>query len=243
MQALAVPQPLQRYVRAMRVAQAATPDTHYQRLPDGESELMVSFGDGPTRCSLIGTRTRVLTKPTHLGAQALLVRFRLAGAHPFFGRPLSALTDEVVSLEDLWTEPEGQQLSAAQRQEQVEKAVVSALLARLNRAYEPAATRSVRRALQQIAQSQVLPRVPELAASVGVSERQLRRGFDQVVGLSPKHYLRVVRFRRALRLARSGQPDWAAIAEASGYFDQAHLIAEFREMAGVTPAALVSQSL
>jgi AraC-like DNA-binding protein len=63
-----------------------------------------------------------------------------------------------------------------------------------------------------------------------------------VIGLSPKHYLRIARFRRALRSARApsnGQLDWAAIAEDCGYFDQAHLTAEFREMAGVTPSVLV----
>jgi AraC-like DNA-binding protein len=250
MQQLAVPRRLERFVRAMRVVEvpAATPEAapeHYRRLPDGETELIVRFGDEPTSATVIGTRTFALTKPATRGASALLVRFRLGGAHPFFGRPLSELTDRVVELEHLWTAQQLAQLAEARGAAAVEAAVVSALAAVFTGAqiYDPMSARCVRRAVQRIAEHTRLPRVPQLAAEIGVSERQLRRGFDHVIGLSPKHYLRIVRFRRALRAARQlqqrGRLDWAAVAEAHGYFDQAHLIAEFREMAGATPTSLV----
>lgn len=250
MQPLAVPRRLERFVRAMRVvevpaAAAETAPEHYLRLPDGETELMVRFGDEPTSATLIGTRTFALTKPATRGASALLVRFRLGGAHPFFGRPLSELTDRMVELDQLWTAPQFAHLAGARGAVGVEAAVVSALTAVFTGAevYDPPSARCVRRAVQRIAEHTHLPRVPQLAAELGVSERQLRRGFDHVIGLSPKRYLRVVRFRRALRSARQllrrGRLDWAAVAEAHGYFDQAHLIAEFREMAGATPGALV----
>jgi AraC-like DNA-binding protein len=234
-----VPARLSRFVRSLRVfadMDALLERPSYRRLPDGETELTVRFGEAGTTASVIGTRTRVLEKPAS-GAQALLIRFRLGGAHPFFGRPLSELTDQVVPLEDLWSKEASLRLAAARDANEV-AASLAAVLER-GATYDPPSARTVRRALQLIDAADVPPRVPQLAADLGVSERQLRRGFAEVIGLSPKHYLRVARFRKALRVARAASaPDWAAIASQVGYYDQAHLIADFREMTGVTPGAL-----
>lgn len=60
--------------------------------------------------------------------------------------------------------------------------------------------------------------------------------------MSPKAFARIVRFRHALRVAREeGAANWAGIAAATGYYDQAHLIEEFRAIAGVTPRALLGE--
>jgi AraC-like DNA-binding protein len=57
------------------------------------------------------------------------------------------------------------------------------------------------------------------------------------VGLTPKRYARVLRFNALLpRLVRVGPIDWAEVAVEGGYFDQSHLIHEFKRLAGVTPA-------
>lgn len=73
------------------------------------------------------------------------------------------------------------------------------------------------------------------AAAVGLSERQLRRRFLVVTGLSPKAYARVLRVHRAVALARSSSvPDWAEIAVRSGFYDQPHMIAEFRRAVGAS---------
>ncbi|MEZ4445092.1 MAG: helix-turn-helix domain-containing protein [Polyangiaceae bacterium] len=82
----------------------------------------------------------------------------------------------------------------------------------------------------------------EVAEALGVSERNLRRVFREAIGMSPKEFARLARFHRALREASaSDRVDWAGVAVASGYYDQAHLIAEFREIAGVTPRTLLSE--
>jgi AraC-like DNA-binding protein len=84
--------------------------------------------------------------------------------------------------------------------------------------------------------------VSSVAVSLGVSERHLRRVFREAVGMSPKQFARLARFRYALRNAgKDGRPDWASIAAAAGYFDQAHLIAEFHAFAGVTPRTLLGE--
>ncbi len=82
-----------------------------------------------------------------------------------------------------------------------------------------------------------LPNARALAAHSGLSERQLRRHFLADVGVSPKHYLRLLRFRAALPWALTPTPpDWRALD--LGFYDQSHMIHEFRDFLGVTPEAL-----
>jgi AraC-like DNA-binding protein len=78
--------------------------------------------------------------------------------------------------------------------------------------------------------------VRTVADGLGVSERHLRRLFGRVVGMSPKQFERIARFERALRSART-EPGatWTDIAAATGYYDQAHLIGDFRQISGRTP--------
>ena len=81
-----------------------------------------------------------------------------------------------------------------------------------------------------------------VAVELGVSERHLRRLFREAVGMSPKQFARLARFRHALRTAREdGELSWAAVAATAGYYDQAHLISEFRAIAGVTPRTLLGE--
>jgi AraC-like DNA-binding protein len=79
-------------------------------------------------------------------------------------------------------------------------------------------------------------RVSELAASLGFSERQLRRRFLTAVGYGPKTLQRVLRLRRFL--AGVGFDGLAGAAASAGYADQAHLARECRALTGLTPRQL-----
>jgi AraC-like DNA-binding protein len=89
--------------------------------------------------------------------------------------------------------------------------------------------------------------VSGLAADTGWSDRHLRARFRDETGLTPKAAARVIRFDRARRLlqhrasARIALPPLADLAADCGYYDQAHLAREFRELAGCPPSAWLAE--
>jgi len=79
--------------------------------------------------------------------------------------------------------------------------------------------------------------VRDLAAQLAISTRQLERHFLRELGLTPKHFARIVRFDRTVREIQSVvRLTWSQVALRHGYYDQAHPIREFRAFAQVTPA-------
>ncbi|SDM32815.1 helix-turn-helix transcriptional regulator [Nonomuraea jiangxiensis] len=81
--------------------------------------------------------------------------------------------------------------------------------------------------------------VGEVAWDLGLSERQLQRRSLASFGYAPKTLQRIVRFQRALRLARAGVP-LAEVAVTAGYADQAHLSHDVKRLSGVPMHRLVS---
>jgi AraC-like DNA-binding protein len=69
----------------------------------------------------------------------------------------------------------------------------------------------------------------------GRSRSRFASRFKNAVGISPKRFARIVRFARALQILRSVGASPTRAAFDAGYFDQAHMIADFREHAGLTP--------
>jgi AraC-like DNA-binding protein len=88
--------------------------------------------------------------------------------------------------------------------------------------------------------------IGELARETGWTSRHLGARFRDEFGLTPKAAARVVRFDRARRLlqgrvAAGGAPALADLAAAGGYYDQAHLAREFRELAGCAPSRWLAE--
>lgn len=84
--------------------------------------------------------------------------------------------------------------------------------------------------------------VPALAQQACMSPRSFERRFTREIGLAPKLYARIVRFESALESkALSATESWTEITHRLGYFDQMHLIKDFREFSGEVPTSLMSQ--
>jgi AraC-like DNA-binding protein len=110
------------------------------------------------------------------------------------------------------------------------------LLQRLRDA--PAADPVVRFALDAFRADPARALIEPVQRATGCTPAQFIRRFEQAVGLTPKRYTRVLRLGALLpTLARCGPRDWAQLAAQAGYYDQSHLIHEFRRLAGITPGA------
>lgn len=80
--------------------------------------------------------------------------------------------------------------------------------------------------------------VARVAEAIALSERQFERVFLEQLGLAPKTFARIVRFRRALTAAKNGL-SFAAAAGTAGYADQAHFSRDVRKLTGNSPRALL----
>jgi AraC-like DNA-binding protein len=81
-----------------------------------------------------------------------------------------------------------------------------------------------------------VPPVDRLADRSCLSTRQLERVFQTRMGVSPKYYLKVLRFENAFRL-RNQHPglDWLSLALRCGYYDYQHLVKDYKSLTGHTP--------
>ena len=113
------------------------------------------------------------------------------------------------------------------------------LAAALRRALRPFTPHpAVQYALSELRRAPRIQRVDGIARDYGLSRRRLAQLFQEQVGMPPKRYCRLLRFREVVRCAASGAPiEWAGVALDSGYCDQPHLTREFREFSGLSPAA------
>jgi transcriptional regulator GlxA family with amidase domain len=146
----------------------------------------------------------------------------------------------MVPLEDIWGRA-ARQLEERLREARSPGETIGLLLRYLPRPAQP--PNPVQRAIEALTAAQGAAAVQEVARQANLSPRQFQRRCLEESGLAPKHLSRVLRFRHACDLAgRAARPDWAAIAAGAGYYDQAHLIRDFREFTGSTPVSVFSKT-
>jgi AraC-like DNA-binding protein len=93
---------------------------------------------------------------------------------------------------------------------------------------------SVTRALARLRATDGRAPIAAITDELGCSGRHLSTRFREQVGVPPKLFARILRFQKAVRLIDT-MPSWATIAAEAGYYDQAHLVRDFRQFAGAAP--------
>lgn len=215
-------------------------------IPRPEVRLVVRFGPsarGGLDVHAFGVRQRVHRKLLRGGHRTVTARLHLGASEAVLGAPASVLAGRIVSLEELWGDAAAQRLCdrLAGARDTVDAAAVleGAIAGRLAVGVR---RRARARLALDAADRLTSAGVGAVAADLGVSERHLRRVFRETVGVSPKAFARLARFHRALRAAREDpRAGWASIAADAGYYDQAHLIADFRAITGATPRAFLGE--
>jgi AraC-like DNA-binding protein len=166
------------------------------------------------------------------------VRFRAGCFRPFWGAPISQLSDRVVPGVRVFgplAEKTRQEIMLAETDvgmiSHAESLLFSALPER-----DPVAEQ-VADLVTLITSAAWLRRVDQLAVVSGLSARRLQRLFSDYVGVSPKWVMRRARLHEAALRADGGEAvDWAALAADLGYADQAHLTRDFTATIGVPPS-------
>jgi len=232
-------------------------DVPYERervLPDGTCHLLVNlraeprilFDREPTgavthfrRAWVSGTHANHLVIDAPRGASVIGVQFRPGGLAPFLSMPVGELRDRVVELDTvLGTAANDLRDALLEAPTPADKFAVFQrfLLARACRRLERDA--AVAHAVRQFMRDPHLLTVDAVARETGWSHKHFIARFTSEVGLTPKRFCRLRRFQQVLaQIGRNAAVNWADLACACGYYDQAHFIREFSEFSGMNPTA------
>lgn len=167
-------------------------------------------------------------------------QFHPAAAAAWLGVPLSELADPRLPLEDLWGNRARRLASHVHTEESLEGLLSSLEEAVAGETLLPKTDAPMRAAYDLIERGapRDAPLVPWLMRALDMSERTLRRRFDESFGYGPKTLDRILRYQRFLRLSGRSKNPTAILASEAGYSDQAHLVRESRRLTGSTPGQI-----
>ena len=170
------------------------------------------------------------------------VQLRPVGAYRLFGLPLAELAGQSnVDLQDVVgataAELRERCLESGSAEEQVRRAAAW-IEGRIARALE--ADPAIAWTAAQIQDRQGAVSISRLRDRTGLTRTRLAAGFRDQIGVTPKLYARILRFRRTLGLINQGEEPLAEIALAAGYYDQPHMNAELRELSGLAPGEFLA---
>jgi AraC-like DNA-binding protein len=153
------------------------------------------------------------------------------GARALFGLPLHELANRTVEVDDVLDEPFLTERLAESRDWAGRFKLLDEMFTR--RLADARPSREIAWAWRALQATHGRAVIGALAEELGWSRKRIVSRFRDEIGLPPKAVAKLIRFERARRLA--GTLPWAALAFECGYYDQSHLINDFRAITGRTP--------
>jgi AraC-like DNA-binding protein len=207
-------------------------------LPDGASRLLVVLQSGAASIHVAGASVSpvVLSMRGHM--HGLSIALQPGASLALFGVPADELAGRIVPWHDIASKAHRdlpEQLAAA-ADDATRVGVVLTSLGAMHRPPDPGARQLVEHAAGRLQANAGGISVRALAAELDLSERRLQQLFAAQIGLAPSVWRRLQRLHGTLRLLRRAEtPQWAQVALHNGYYDQSHMINEFRALCGLTP--------
>jgi len=208
----------------------------YRVVENGRAELCAELcvgglQTGPLLVESPGSHCRVMG-----------VQIHPIGAYRLFGTPLGELAGQAnLDLQDVVgpaaRELQERCLGAGSAEEQV-RCAAGWIVERL--AHSPAPDPAIAWTAAEIKRRQGAVSISALRERTGLTKTRLATMFRDQVGVTPKLFARIHRFRRALKLIDQGDGPLADIALAAGYYDQPHMNAELRELSGLAPGEFLA---
>jgi len=222
--------PLSRYVEALWYydGHSAVHQCMERVLPNGRFQIVIDLsGRSGAVC---GLRSHYIAIEPAAIQTVVGIVFRPGGARGFFSMPASDFYNQIVPLDAVWGPWVRQvqerlvvMITAEGKLRALETALLHALKSGSDAQFVLHA--AVQYSLKAFRQLPHIRTVSDVARDAGLSRRRLCQLFHEQVGMTPKLYCRLIRFRHVLRQIADGGPiDWADVATAGGYYDQAHLI-------------------
>lgn len=206
------------------------------------SPIEIVKSDGLVKPMLATGITGPMTRPMRLRSTGPVklfgICFRPGGGYPFFKTPAHELVNQYPDVGDLWGAEGGRFIERIQNDYLTTKSRIEAinkyLLNQLKKNHRDDV--AVNAAIEAIEHYKGRIAIDQLAFYLGISCRHLERKFKERIGVTPKQFCRNLRFKNVYKnIENSPHVDWTDVALSCGYYDQAHLINEFRHFTGTSP--------
>lgn len=259
LQAFAVPAPLRGHVSHILVYRESIPqgaEVTEHVLPDGALRLIFNLGDAPSvgdaidpAMQAIGASAAPAIVRMRGRMHGISVTLRPGAAVDLLGVPAGEIESSAIALDTLWGGDSAALLEhmAALRSDAARVVLLGGMLQRrlgFHHATSTTNADTATYAAQLIAAGHGQRPLREIAATVGIGERRLQQLFHQHVGMSPRTASRLARMHACLRALRhQSRPAWADLAAGNGFYDQSHLVNEFRAICGMTPGEFLGRAV
>lgn len=219
-------------------------------MPDGSSYLIFTLSrrNKQYRSRLVWVGPRTVYKEIDRKERLLniTIRFWPGSASLWLPMPLGEIADRSIHLSELWGEQAAilkQNISQSAAKKDINSCVRQLLVFLEDQLeWHKSSHPTVSGCVQTLLQHQAGLSIKAIATQLGVSDRYLRKTMVAQVGMSPKKLSRIFRVTKAVALADQKWPfGWAALANTSGYYDQAHMIDEFQALLGASPEAFITR--
>lgn len=202
-------------------------------LPDGCADLIFDLTEGRESVYWVGTMTKSFVIEKSESKKLIGIRFNPGGARSLLGKPLSEITDQRIRLD----QTSSFLLDSIVTQPVVNFNVIQNWLMKNIQAEKPLIV--IQKIHQMIREANGDVRVSEVSETLGLSRQYINRIMREHVGVDLKTFQQIIRMR--LLTSRLGttackEIDWASIAQEYGFYDQSHLIHDFNEIVGLSPA-------
>ena len=246
-------QPLDQFVECFLFHEDINPPHSIDRfLPDGNTEIIIDLTHSTKYIydndSLVekqackkawasGLRTEYITIPSGQDSSMLVIYFKKGMAYPFFPFPMNEVADRVVDTDLVWgrefenlREMLLQTSDIDRRFMIVEEFLIGRYLSNLK------VNPCVAYAVEEIVAQPNQINLGRLYEKIGYSQKHFTEMFKTHVGVTPKAYVKVMRFQKAVaEIEANKMVRWSDIAQESGFYDQAHFINDFKFFSGFTP--------
>lgn len=221
-------------------------------LPDGCTELIFHYGDKYQRISdgqpmeqpkniLVGQIKQAIELQA-LGRTGMFgIRFHPWGLYPFTGVPTGEFTDMHIESEQFFKDINdlSEQFHLLGHEEMVgyvETFLMSIFKKRKQRFFYDADRFSA--IIPEMMKDVSIASVSGMASMANMSERQFNRKFGEVIGIAPKHFIRIQRIQQFINAYQQTQDTTtlSGLIYDCGYYDPAHFSKDFKDIAGLNPS-------